>query len=162
MYPRLDGGQAELVRVPMADRCLLPLPDQLSDERALFLADILPTGFAAVQNAGAGVSDCVVVVGCGPVGLMAVLCAASLGSVIAVDGIAARRELASGFGALTAEPEAAAQVVADRTAGQGADAVIEAAGAPQALDAALRLVRGGASCRWSGRTSSPTTSWMRA
>ncbi len=57
VYPRLDGGQAELVRVPMADRCLLPLPDMMGDEQALFLADILPTGFAAVRNSGADLSD---------------------------------------------------------------------------------------------------------
>ncbi len=143
VYPRLDGGQAELVRVPMADRCLLPLPDTMGDEQALFLADVLPTAFAAVRNSGAGLSDTVVVVGCGPVGLMAVLCASGFGGgAIAVDGIAARRELASGFGALTVSPEDAGNLVAARTGGMGADAVIEAAGTPQALDAALRLARG--------------------
>ena len=142
VYPRLDGGQAELVRVPMADRCLLPLPDTIADEQALFLADVLPTGFAAVRNCGAGVSDTIVVVGCGPVGLMAVLCASGFGGAIAVDGVSARRELAAGFGALPASPEDAASIVAARTGGVGADAVIEAAGTPQALDAALRLARG--------------------
>lgn len=143
VYPRLDGGQAELVRVPMADRCLLPLPEEMGDEQALFLADILPTGFAAVQNSGAGLDDTIVVLGCGPVGLMAVLCASAFGGgTIAVDGIAARRELASGFGALPARPEDAGDLVAARTGGMGADAVIEAAGTPQALDAALRLARG--------------------
>ena len=60
VYPRLDGGQAEYVRVPMADRCLLPLPAAFSDEQALFLADILPTGYAAVQRSGAGLTDTVV------------------------------------------------------------------------------------------------------
>ena len=48
VYPRLDGGQAELVRVPNADRCLRVLPDSVSDEAAVFLADILPTGYGAV------------------------------------------------------------------------------------------------------------------
>ena len=143
VYPRLDGGQAELVRVPMADRCLLPLPDTMGDEQALFLADILPTGLAAVRNSGAGLSDTVVVLGCGPVGLMAVLCASGFGGgAIAVDGIRARRELASGFGALPASPEEVGKLVADRTGGLGSDVVIEAAGTPQALDAALRLARG--------------------
>ena len=80
VYPRLDGGQAELVRVPMADRCLLPLPDAMGDEQALFLADVLPTGFAAVANSGAGLDDSIVVLGCGPVGLMAVLCASAFGA----------------------------------------------------------------------------------
>ena len=143
VYPRLDGGQAELVRVPMADRCLLPLPDTMGDEQALFLADILPTGFAAMRNSGAGLSDTVVVLGCGPVGLMAVLCASGFGGgAIAVDGIRARRELASGFGALPASPEEAGKLVEARTGGLGSDVVIEAAGTPQALDAALRLARG--------------------
>src|SRR5205085_11081775 len=52
VYPRLDGGQAELVRVPHADRALQTLPDEVSDEAAVFLADILPTGQAAVVRAG--------------------------------------------------------------------------------------------------------------
>src|SRR6266852_5319559 len=82
VYPRLDGGQAELVRVPMADRCLLPLPDAMGDEQALFLADILPTGFAAVRNSGADLSDTIVVLGCGPVGVMAVLCASGFGGCV--------------------------------------------------------------------------------
>jgi alcohol dehydrogenase len=143
VYPRLDGGQAELVRVPMADRCLLPLPDATGDEQALFLADILPTGFAAVRNAGPVLSDTIVVVGCGPVGLMAVLCAAGPGGgVIAVDGVPARRTLAEGFGALPVSPQEVGEVVAARTGGMGADVVIEAAGTAQALAAALRLARG--------------------
>jgi alcohol dehydrogenase len=143
VYPRLDGGQADFVRVPMADRCLLPLPDEFTDEQALFLADILPTGFAAIRNSGADLADTVVIVGCGPVGLMAVLCAASFGGgAVAVDGVAARRELAASFGALPVRAEDAEQVVAARTGGQGADVVIEAAGTAPALDAALRLARG--------------------
>jgi alcohol dehydrogenase len=143
VYPRLDGGQAELVRVPMADRCLLPLPDEMGDEQALFLADVLPTGYAAVANSGADLSDTIVVLGCGPVGLMAVLCASAFGGgTIAVDGVPARRDLAAGFGAVAAGPEDAAELVAARTGGLGADVVIEAAGSPHALDAALRLARG--------------------
>ncbi|HZR93435.1 MAG TPA: alcohol dehydrogenase catalytic domain-containing protein [Gaiellaceae bacterium] len=143
VYPRLDGGQAELVRVPHADRALRALPDQVSDETAVFLADILPTGFGAVTRGGVTVGDTVVVVGCGPVGLMAVLCAAGVaGRVIAVDGIAQRRELAERLGAQPVAPEAAAEVVAEATEGLGADVVVEAAGSPGALDAALSLARG--------------------
>jgi threonine dehydrogenase-like Zn-dependent dehydrogenase len=127
----------------MADRCLLPLPDEMGDEQALFLADVLPTGFAAVRNSGADLSDTIVVLGCGPVGLMAVLCASAFGGgTIAVDGVPARRELAAGFGAVAVGPEDAGELVAARTGGMGADVVIEAAGSPQALDAALRLARG--------------------
>ena len=54
VYPRLDGGQAELVRVPNADRCLRVLPDNVSDEAAIFLADILPTGYGSVVRGGVG------------------------------------------------------------------------------------------------------------
>jgi len=75
VYPRLEGGQADLVRVPRADLCLWPVPDQVSDEDAVFVADILPTGFVAVQRASVGGGDVVVVLGCGPVGLMVVMCA---------------------------------------------------------------------------------------
>src|SRR5437667_303420 len=78
VYPRLDGGQAELVRVPQAERALRPLPDGVSDEAAVFLADILPTGHGTVVRGGVTASDTVAVVGCGPVGLMAVLCAAGV------------------------------------------------------------------------------------
>lgn len=142
VYPRLDGGQADLVRVPRADRCLWPVPDGVSDEDAVFVADILPTGFLAVQRAGVGAGDVAVVLGCGPVGLMAVLCAVGPArKVIAVDGIPARRELAQRMGAATVEPAEAAAAVAAATGGLGADAVIEASGSPAALSASLELVR---------------------
>ena len=143
VYPRLDGGQAELVRVPMADRCLLPLPESISDEAGVFLGDILPTGYGAVRRGEVGIGDLVAVVGCGPVGLMAVLCARGVArQVIAVDGIPARRELAERLGARAVAPEAAERAVQSASDGLGADVVIEAAGSPPALDLALRLVRG--------------------
>jgi threonine dehydrogenase-like Zn-dependent dehydrogenase len=143
VYPRLDGGQAELVRVPHADRTLRHLPDDVSDEAAVFLADILPTGYGAVVRGGVGAGDTVVVVGCGPVGLMAVLCAVGdAGRLIAVDGVPARRELAKRLGAEAVDPSQAEEAVAQATDGQGADVVIEAAGSPAGLQAALRLARG--------------------
>ena len=143
VYPRLEGGQAELVRVPHAGRALRPLPDEVTDEDAVFLADILPTGYGAVARAGVAAGDTVVVVGCGPVGLMAILCAVEVGArVLAVDGVAARRELAKTLGAEPVEPEQGAEAVAAATGSLGADVVIEAAGTPGALDASLRLARG--------------------
>ena len=142
VYPRLDGGQAEYVRVPMADRCLLKLPSTFTDEQSLFLADILPTGYAAVQRSGASLTDTIVVVGCGPVGLMALLCVSGFAGAIAVDAVEARRELAAGFGAEAVGPSEASELVLARTGGLGADVVIEAAGTPGALDAALQLARG--------------------
>jgi alcohol dehydrogenase len=143
VYPRLDGGQAELVRVPQADRSLRKLPDDVSDEAAVFLADILPTGYGSVVRAGVSAEDTVVVVGCGPVGLMSVLCAVGVAArVIAVDGVPQRRELAERLGTEAVAPDEAAGTVAEATGGLGADVVIEAAGVPAALDASLRLARG--------------------
>ena len=87
VYPRLDGGQAELVRVPAADRCLLALDDAVRTRRRSSSPTSCPTGYASVVRGGVGVGDTVVVLGCGPVGLMAVLCAVGVaGRVIAVDG----------------------------------------------------------------------------
>ncbi len=143
VYPRLDGGQAELVRVPVADRVLMPLDDAISDEAAVFLGDILPTGYAALKRADAGLGDVVVVVGCGPVGLMAVLCAMRLAvNVIAVDTIPERRDLAERLGAKAVAPEDSSAMVDQYTRGLGADVVVEAAGSPGGLTQALGLVRG--------------------
>jgi len=143
VYPRLDGGQAELVRVPQADRALRQLPHEVTDESAVFLADILPTGYGAVVRGGVQEGDAVVVVGCGPVGLMALLCARGIaGRLIAVDGVPVRRELAERLGAEAVTPEQASDVVAAATGGLGADVVIEAAGSPGGLDASLALARG--------------------
>ena len=143
VYPRLDGGQAELVRVPHADRALFALPDDVSDDAAVFLADILPTGYAAAYRGGVRIGDVVAVVGCGPVGLMAILCATgTAGQVIGIDAVADRRALAERLGSAAVAPEEAEHAVAEATGGLGADVVIEAAGTAPALDLALRLARG--------------------
>jgi threonine dehydrogenase-like Zn-dependent dehydrogenase len=143
VYERLEGGQAELVRAPLADRSLWPIPEGVGDDDAVFVADMLPTGLSAVRRAGVGIGDTVVVLGCGTVGLMATMVAVPIARrVIAVDGIEARREAAAALGAEAAAPEAAADAVAAATGGLGADAVVEAAGAKAALDAAFSLVRG--------------------
>ncbi len=144
VYPRLDGGQAELVRVPHADRVLAPLPDGVPDEAAVFLSDNLPTAYdAVVVRGGAGAGDLVCVVGLGAVGLMAVMSAIEVGAhVLALDGVEARRAAAERLGAEAVAPEDAAETVAARSEGLGADVVVEAAGSPGALDAALRLARG--------------------
>lgn len=142
VYPRLDGGQADLVRVPRADRCLWPVPDDVSDADAVFVADILPTGYVAVQRAGLTAGDVAVVLGCGPVGLMAVMCAVGQARrVIAADRVPARRALAASLGAVAVDPDEARDAVMAATDGLGADGVIEASGAPAALRAALELVR---------------------
>ena len=129
--------------MPQADRCLLPIPDGISDEKAIFLADILPTGYGAVARGNPKLGDLVAVVGCGPVGLMAVLCARALArEVIAVEAVPERRALAQRLGARVVTPEEAEPAIAAASDGLGADLVIEAAGAVPALQLALRLVRG--------------------
>jgi len=143
VYERLDGGQADLVRAPNADRSLWPIPDEVADNDAVFVADMLPTGLSAVRRGGVEVGDVVAVLGCGTVGLMAIMLARRVARhVIAVDGIEGRRELAESLGAEAVAPEGGADAVADATGGQGADVVIEAAGAKPALDAAFGLARG--------------------
>jgi alcohol dehydrogenase len=143
VYPRLDGAQAELVRVPHADTVLSPLPEEVSDEAAVFLADNLPTAYDAVVRGETKPTDLVCVVGLGAVGLMAVMVALDIGAtVFAVDGIEERRSLAEGLGARVFAPEEAWDAIAADTDGLGADVVVEAAGSPAALDAAMDLARG--------------------
>ena len=143
VYPRLEGGQAELVRVPVADRSLMALADGVSDDDAVFIADILPTGLAGVRGAELQFGDVLVVLGCGPVGLMAIMSAVGTArAVIAVDGIATRRELAEQLGAIAVEPgERATRLVEELTAGLGADAVVEASGSIPAMQSAFGLAR---------------------
>jgi threonine dehydrogenase-like Zn-dependent dehydrogenase len=143
-YPRLDGGQAEKVLIPNADRDLWPLPPEVSDDAGVFVADILSTAYRGIERAEVRLGDTVVIVGCGPVGLMAVLTARlSAGRVIAVDTIAARLEQARAMGAVAIDASAqdAVAVVMDLTGGRGAEAVIECAGGVPALTSALQMVR---------------------
>ncbi len=79
LYGGLAGGQAEYVRVPMANTGPLPIPDALGDAQVLFLSDILPTGYQAVLNAEVGPGSTLAIFGAGPVGLMAAACARMLG-----------------------------------------------------------------------------------
>jgi threonine dehydrogenase-like Zn-dependent dehydrogenase len=139
----VPGAQAEAVRVPFADTVLLPVPDGVGDDSATFVGDVLTTGWAAAAGADVAAGQVVAVVGCGPVGLCAALSARLQGAaeVVGVDRQPGRRRAAAGLGLVAAAPEEARQVIGDLTAGRGADAVIEAVGHPDALGAALALVR---------------------
>ncbi len=116
----------------------------MSDEAAVFVADMLPTGYSAVRRADLSLGDVVAVVGCGTVGQMAIIFAKRVArTVIAVDGIPARRALAERFGAHRRRARGcAAAVIAEATGGLGADGVIEAAGSAGALTAAITFARG--------------------
>lgn len=143
----LHGGQAGYVRVPMADATLMALPEEMDLELGLFLGDILATGYYAALSAKFSPGDTVAVVGCGPVGLLAVLSAIELkaGAVYALDTVAERLELAASLGAIPVNVRdvKAGDVLRDATEGRGADAVLEAVGSPQATRSSYDLVRPG-------------------
>lgn len=71
---RIDGGQAEYVRVPHAEQGLSLIPDSVSDEQALFVGDILATGFWAARISGVTAEDTVLIIGAGPTGICSLLC----------------------------------------------------------------------------------------
>jgi len=143
----LHGGQAELVRVPLADSTLVAVPDALADESAILLGDVLSTGYHGAVMGGVSAGTVALVVGCGPVGLMAVLAARELGAarVFAVDAVPERLALARDMGAETLPlgSEAGLDLLRSATQGRGADAVLEAVGSPEASRLAFDLVRPG-------------------
>jgi len=143
----LHGGQAELVRVPLADTTLFAVPTELAPEAGLLLGDVLATGWHAAVMGGVLPGAVAAVVGCGPVGLMAIVAAHELGAerVFALDSVPERLALAGRFGAIPVnlkEPDPVA-TVRDATGGRGADAVLEAVGSPDATSLAFALARPG-------------------
>jgi threonine dehydrogenase-like Zn-dependent dehydrogenase len=142
----LGGAQAELLRVPRADVNLLPVPEDVEDERALFVGDGLTSGVYAAGLAEIGPEDTVAVVGAGPVGFLCAQ-AARLNSetVLALDLDRARLEIAERAGAVAIDVSSsnAQTAVYERTDGRGADVVIEAVGTPAAFERSLDIVRRG-------------------
>jgi threonine dehydrogenase-like Zn-dependent dehydrogenase len=134
IYGGYAGGQAEFVRVPFADVGPLSVPETLTDEQVLFLSDIFPTGYMAVEQCAIQPGDVVAVWGCGPVGQFAIQSAYLLGAerVIAIDRWPARLRLAETAGkAETLNYEVVEDVVEElkqRTGGRGPDACIDAVG----------------------------------
>ena len=159
----IDGVQAELARVPFAETSLHKVPEGVTDDEVLFLADILPTGFeVGVRNGGVKPGDVVAVVGAGPVGLAAIMTARLAGAsqVIAVDASDSRLEFAKQFGADTtvrAGDDAAAQIIAMTSDGLGVDVAIEAVGLPVTFDTAVALVRPGGTVANVGVHGAPVT-----
>ncbi|QWF78007.1 zinc-dependent alcohol dehydrogenase family protein [Amycolatopsis sp. CA-230715] len=145
---RIDGVQAEFARVPFADTSTHLLPESVSDESALMLADILPTAYeVGVRNGNVDTGDTVVIVGAGPIGLAAITAARlySPSCVIVVDKEPARLAAAKQFGAdLAVEPgDAARAAVFGATEGLGADVAIEAVGVAATFELCTTLVRPG-------------------
>lgn len=142
--PALPGGQAERLRVPLADTTLVPAPPRLGDVEALLLADVVPPGWYAVARADVAAGAPLAVVGLGAVGLCAVAAARTLGAapVLAVDPVADRRDRAALLGAVPVAPGDAPAALED-LAGDGFPAVVEAAGTPAAQALAFQLLRPG-------------------
>jgi alcohol dehydrogenase len=145
----IDGLQAELARVPFADTSVYKLPDTLSDEQVLFLADILPTSYeVGILNGKVDAGDTVVIVGAGPIGLAAVLTAKlyTPAKIVVIDLADARLEKALEFGAdivINSGREDAAELVTELTKGLGADVAIEAVGVPETFELCTAVVRPG-------------------
>ena len=158
----IDGVQAEAVRIPFADTSVHHLPDEVSDEAALMLADILPTSYeVGVLNGGVRPGDTVVIVGAGPIGLGAVMTAQlySPMQIVVVDPVESRRAAALALGAtlvLSPDDDVAAEI-RQLTDGLGADVAIEAVGVPATFDLAVSLVRPGGRVANVGVHGKPTT-----
>jgi threonine dehydrogenase-like Zn-dependent dehydrogenase len=134
LYGGYAGGQAEWVRVPHAQVGPIVVPDGLSDERVLFLSDILPTGYQAVLNAQVQPGSSVAIFGAGPVGLMAAACARLIGAerIFMIDHHPYRLEFArAAYGVETLnfdEDDDPAELIVERTGYRGVDASIDAVG----------------------------------
>ena len=144
---KIDGTQAQYVRVPFADTSSYPVPAGVSDEVVLMLADILPTGYeVGVLNGRVQPGDVVAVVGAGPIGLSAIMGARlfSPSHVVAIDLTDSRLDAAKQFGAdvtVNNSREDALGAVHELTG--GADVSIEAVGLPAAFELAAQLARPG-------------------
>ncbi|MGI6126901.1 MAG: alcohol dehydrogenase family protein [Planifilum sp.] len=146
-FGNLQGTQAEYARIPYADETLRRVPEGLTDEQALFSGDILTTAYGAVVNSGLKPGETVAVIGCGPVGIMAVQSALAMGAsrVFAIDLLKERTALAEKLGAIPVPARDVNPVaqITRMTDGEGTDAVIEAVGGSKTIQLAFELVRGG-------------------
>jgi alcohol dehydrogenase len=137
---RIDGTQAEYVRVPYADTSLHLLPRDADEEAMVMLSDILPTAFeCGVLNGQVKPGDTVAIVGAGPIGLAAVLTAQfySPAAIIAIDVDDNRLRVAGSLGAtrlINGADGGAVRAVMDATGGAGVDVAIEAVGVPETFD----------------------------
>jgi alcohol dehydrogenase len=146
---KIDGTQAEDVRVPFADLSTYQVPDGVADEEILMLADILPTGYeVGVLNGTVQPGDVVAVVGSGPIGLAAIMGARlfSPSHVVAIDLADSRLDAAKQFGAdvtVNNGRQDPLGVIRSLTDGLGADVTIEAVGVPATFELAVDLARPG-------------------
>ena len=130
LYGQVPGGQAEYLRVPHADYGLIRVGSELPDDRYLFLSDILPTAWQAVQYADAPEGGCLAVLGLGPVGQFCARIGVHLGvRVMAIDPVPERREMAQRHGVQVFDRgDEAIDAIREQTSGRGPDAVVDAVG----------------------------------
>jgi alcohol dehydrogenase len=146
---RIDGTQAEYVRIPYGDNSLYLIPEGADEEALVMLSDILPTGLEiGVQSGGVKPGDTIAIVGAGPVGMSALLTSQfySPGRIIMIDTDPARLGLARQFGAtdtVQVGTEDAVQAVMGLTGGLGVDVAIEAVGLPSTFDVCQKIVSPG-------------------
>ena len=142
---RIDGGQAEYVRVPYADQGLNVSPDGVSDREALFVGDVLATGFWAARIAEIKPEDTVLILGAGPTGICTLLCARlhGPGRVIVCEPDPVRRRFVEERypEVLTVTPEQAPDFVRRHSRHGGADAVLEVAGTADSFRLAWECAR---------------------
>lgn len=144
---RIDGGQAEYVRIPYGDNGLTLIPDSVTDEQALFTGDLLSTGYWSAKIGEIKKGDTVVILGAGPTGLCSMMAARLYqpSKIIAVDLLENRLSLAKeqGLADLILNPERAdiQDEIRKQTEGRGADVVIEAAGGKDTFQLAWETAR---------------------
>lgn len=141
----LHGCQAERVRVPLADGTLVKIGSELSDVQAILLGDNLSTGYFCTDLADARHAQDCAVVGCGTVGLLAIIAARQQGvpTIFAIDQIEHRLEVAARLGAIPVSLNDAASIITAATGGRGADSVMELVGLPAAQALAFKVLRPG-------------------
>jgi len=143
----INGAQAEYLLVPHAQANLAVIPDELTDEQVVLLADIASTGFSGAESGNVKIGDAVVVFAQGPIGLCASIGAKLMGAslVIGVDGDDERLEMARKMGVDVVIDYRAADVVAEvkKITGGGADVAIESLGTQETFENCLRSLRAG-------------------
>lgn len=138
---RLQGCQAEAVRVPAADFNAAVIPEGITPDQALMMTDAMATAWFGARNAEIAPGKSVAVVGLGPIGLMAVQSAFVMGAsrVFAIDLVQGRRALAAELGAIALDPADAVETIREMTQGRMIESVVEAVGHDRTIDLSLRL-----------------------
>lgn len=142
---RIDGGQAEYVRVPYADNGLTPIPNNVSDEQALFVGDILAIGYWAAKISEISEDDTILIIGAGPTGLCTLECVQLYKPqwVVVCEADESRREFVRSHypDVYVVEPRECLEVLGKFTDGRGADRVIEVAGSDETFELSWRCAR---------------------